>query len=91
MLPELVDELVDLLRAEGEDRLASSVPFLNFWAWCSCGDDYCKSFRTAPPPKGAYGAGHRCVSLLPEKGMIVLDVVHDEIRFVEILDRGSLS
>ncbi|MBC6460781.1 hypothetical protein HKK72_23285 [Actinomadura sp. HBU206391] len=68
--------------------------------WCLfCGsrsgvhgpDDFCKSFYTAPPPKGAYGAGHRCVPLLPDKGMIVMDVVHDEIQLVEILYRDSLS
>ncbi|MFI0351679.1 hypothetical protein [Actinomadura sp. 9N407] len=91
LYPELVGELVDLLRAEGEDGLASSVPFLRFIEWCPCSDDFCKSFYSAPPPPGAYGTGHRCVPLLPDEGMIVLDVVHDEITFVEILDRASLS
>ncbi|MDL4773991.1 hypothetical protein [Actinomadura xylanilytica] len=43
------------------------------------------------PSEGAYGDGHRCVSLWPGDSMIVLDVVHDEIQFVEILHRDSLS
>jgi hypothetical protein len=90
LFPELVGELVDLLRAEGEGELAASVPFLRFVQWCPCGDDFCKSFYTAPPPEGAYGAGHRCVPLLPDRGMMILDVVHGEIRYVEIIDRDVL-
>jgi hypothetical protein len=91
LFPALVGELVDLLRVEGEDELASSVPFLRFREWCSCQEDSCQSFYTAPPPEGAYGPGHRCVPLLPQRAMIVLDVVDDEIRFVEILGGDPLS
>lgn len=91
LFPEFVGELVDLLHAEGENGLAASVPFLRLTEWCPCSDEFCKSFYTAPPPKGAYGDGHRCVSLWPGDSMIVLDVVHDEIQFVEILHRDSLS
>jgi hypothetical protein len=91
LFPELVGELVDLLCAEGEDELAATVPFLRFVEWCSCGEDFCKGFYTAPPPEGAYGPGHYCVALDPDEGMIVLDVVDGEIKFVEILGRDSLS
>ncbi|MGI8336374.1 hypothetical protein ACRYCC_41070 [Actinomadura scrupuli] len=91
LFPTLVGELVGLLRAEGEDELASWVPFLRFREWCSCDEDSCQSFYTAPRPEGAYGPGHRCVSLLQEKAMIVLDVVDDDIRFVEILGGAPLS
>lgn len=91
LYPELTGELVDLLHAEGEEHLAASVPFLRFVEWCPCKDSFCKSFYTAPPPDGKYGPGHRSVPLLPDKGMIVLDVVHGETQFVEVLDRDSLT
>lgn len=89
LFPELTGELVDLLHAEGEDLLAASVPFLRFVEWCPCKDSFCKSFHTAPPPEGKYGPGHRTVPLLPDQGMIILDVVHGEIQFVEVLNRDA--
>ncbi|OLT27297.1 hypothetical protein BJF79_01415 [Actinomadura sp. CNU-125] len=91
LFPELTGELVDLLHAEGENDLAASVPFLRLTQWCECQDSFCKSFYTAPPPQGKYGPHHRCVALLPDSGMIILDVVLGEIQYVEILDRPSLS
>lgn len=55
---------------------------------CSCTDDFCQSFYTAPKPDGAYGPGHRNVPLFNNRdhdGMIVLDVLHGRIMFVEVL------
>lgn len=55
------------------------------------GDGFCQSFKTEPHPDGQpYGRGHRCVPLLPSKGMLVLDVVDGRIMYVEVLDRAPL-
>ncbi|MFD8559795.1 hypothetical protein ACWDOR_26235 [Streptosporangium canum] len=83
--PRLAAELAVLLRQEGEDALATSVDGLRVHSGCGCGDDFCKSFHTAAPPDGAYGDGHRNIMLEPVEGMLILDVVDDEIVFVEVL------
>ncbi|MDX6739799.1 hypothetical protein [Actinocorallia sp. A-T 12471] len=91
VLPELAAELVELLEAEGEHTLAALVPELRLVGRCDCGDDFCQSLRTAPHPTGLpYGPGHRCVSLDPAEGMLVLDVVNGRIVYVEVLYRDRL-
>lgn len=37
-----------------------------------------------------YGEGHRCVPLLPAKGMLALDVVYDQIVYIEVLNRATM-
>lgn len=54
---------------------------------CRCGDDFCATFYTLPKPVGAYGPSHQNVTLTPEEGMLILDVVDGEIACVEVLDR----
>lgn len=39
----------------------------------------------SPKPDGAYGLGHDNFQLFSGRGMIVLDVVHGRIMFVEVL------
>jgi hypothetical protein len=90
VLPELTAEIVRLLHAEGELTLALKFEFQPFLRWCSCGDEFCQSFYTQPPPDGAYGPGHRTVCLSPDTGMINIDVVGDDIRYVEILYRPEV-
>jgi hypothetical protein len=59
---------------------------------CGCGDDFCQSFYTEAPPAGAYGPGHRNIVLdAPWPGYLILDVVGDQIMFVEVLDRPTLD
>ncbi|MFI6794967.1 hypothetical protein [Streptosporangium canum] len=89
--PELTVELAALLRREGEDALAISVGGLRVHSACSCRDDFCKSFYTAAPPDGAYGDGHWNIMLEPVEGMLILDIVDDEIVFVEVLYRERLT
>lgn len=89
--PRLAAELAVLLRQEGEEVLAASMDGLRVHSVCGCGDDFCKSFRTAAPPDGAYGDGHRNIMLEPVEGMLILDVVDDEIVFVEVLYRERLT
>ena len=88
--PDLCTELVGLLNAEGISDLGVCAHNLRIVAPCRCGDDFCQSFYTAPPPNGAYGTGHRNVTLDPEQGLIILDVVDDRIMFVEVLDHPPL-
>ena len=90
--PKLSSELRDALIAEDETGLASSVDSLEVVQPCGCGDDFCQSFYTADPPDDAYGPGHRNVLLDPPwTGMLILDVVDDEIVYVEVLDRPPLD
>ncbi|MHB9855945.1 hypothetical protein ACSYGO_42790 [Streptomyces krungchingensis] len=91
MFPDLIAELITLLEIDGEGDLAICAWDLRLVAMCDCGDDFCQSFRTAVHPKGQpYGDGHRCVPLLPSEGMLVLDVVHGRIKYVEVLDRAPM-
>jgi hypothetical protein len=86
--PGFSAELVSLLEAEGESDLAICANDVHIINRCPCTDDFCQSFYTAPKPEGAYGPGHRNVSLSPSHdhdGMIVLDVVRGRIMFVEVL------
>jgi hypothetical protein len=90
--PALAAQLRQALLAEGEGKLAASVDSLSVVEPCGCGDDFCQSFYTRPRPDGAYGPDHRNISLNPPwPGMLILDVVHDEIAFVEILQRPELD
>ncbi|MEV6527209.1 hypothetical protein AB0M43_35285 [Longispora sp. NPDC051575] len=90
VFPDLAAELASLLVEEGEFDLATAIAGLRLVADCGCGDDFCQSFYTADRPDGAYGPGHRCVPLLPAKGMLILDVVDDRIMYVEVLARAPM-
>ncbi|MGW0247791.1 hypothetical protein ACWDYH_14275 [Nocardia goodfellowii] len=86
IFPDLARELVALLEAEGEHELACSARDLRLVGTCGCGTDGCRSFRTGTHPAGQpYGPGHRTVSLSPEVGMLILDVVDERIMYVEVL------
>ena len=90
--PHLATELATALREEGETDLATKVATLRVLEQCDCGDTFCQSFYTAAKPAGAYGAGHRNVGLSPTKpGYLILDVVNDEIMYVEVLHRPPLT
>lgn len=90
LFPELVAELIACLREVEEADLAVSAWDIRLHSWCTCNDHFCQSFYTAEPPDGAYGPGHRCVPLIPKKGDVILDIVENEIMFVEILDYPKL-
>ncbi|MEU0558668.1 hypothetical protein [Dactylosporangium sp. NPDC006015] len=91
MWPVFTAELAAALAAEGEDRLTDQVDRLRVVEVCGCGDDFCQSFYTAAKPAGTYGVGHRNVCLdAPWPGYLILDVVHDEIMYVEVLYRPPL-
>lgn len=89
-LPELAEELMQLLKKEGEEDLAAQVPELSIFDRCRCGDFFCSSIYTAPPPSGTYGPGHENIPLEPDQGWIVLDLVNRKIAHIEILDRDNI-
>jgi hypothetical protein len=89
--PVFAAELAAALDAAGEDRLAEHAGRLRIVDVCACGDDFCQSFYTGPKPAGAYGDGHRNVCLdAPWPGYLILDVVDDDIMYVEVLYRSPL-
>ncbi|MFH8774174.1 hypothetical protein [Streptomyces sp. NPDC017958] len=91
VFPDLVAELITLLENEGERELAICAWDLRLVEECGCGDEFCQSFQTAPHPQGQpYGAVHRCVPLLPSRGMLCLDVGDGRIMYVEVLDRPPM-
>lgn len=89
-LPAFAAELQRLLTEAGEPELAAQVPGLMIFDRCRCGDDFCATFYAQPKPEGRYGSNHRNVSLTPEEGMLVLDVVGQEIACVEVLYRDEI-
>jgi hypothetical protein len=88
-LPALATELRQLLIEEGEPELAAQVSGLMIFDRCRCGDDFCATFYTQLKPEGGFGPGHRNVRLMPEEGMLILDVVAGKIACVEVLDRSD--
>ncbi|MFY7070162.1 hypothetical protein ACOQFV_30260 [Nocardiopsis changdeensis] len=89
--PELVAELAALLEAEGERDLAIVAHDIRLVRACECADDFCQSFYTADHPRGTkFSEGHRTVALMPEVGMLHLDVVFGRIVYVEVLGRPPL-
>jgi hypothetical protein len=91
VFPELIDELVALLEAEGERDLAIIVWDVRMVDECGCGDNFCQSIRTSDHPGGQpYGPGHRCVPLLPSTGDLILDVVAGRIMYIEVLGRPPM-
>lgn len=90
LYPELAAELEQLLLEQGESELARQISTLPLLDRCHCGDDFCGMFYVLPKPKGAYGPGHRNVSLEPKQGMLILDVVEERIAAVEVLYRDAI-
>lgn len=90
LLPAFAEELSETLDAMGRAELAGQVDQLEVTCRCRCGDAFCTSFYTGPPPDGAWPADHQNVALDIDHGMVILDVVNGGIRFVEVLDRPEL-
>jgi hypothetical protein len=87
ILPELCIELKELLKRRNIPGLTETVDSLMVFEKCVCGENACASIYTAPKPVESFGDGHENIMLDAECGMLILDVVNSEIRFIEILDR----
>ncbi len=90
LLPAFAAELSGLLSASEEPELADQMPGLELVDRCRCGDSFCATFYTQPPPVGAYGPSHYNVVLDPTEGMIILDIVEQRIACVEVLYREDI-
>ena len=89
-IPELAREIEGLLVEQGEHRLAAQVARVRIVDRCRCGDPFCATFYTAPRPQGSWGAGHRNIELACEIGMLILDVVNENVTCVEVLFRDEI-
>ena len=89
-LPDFALELWSALASSGHIDLADQVPNLVIDDPCPCGDSFCSSFYTGDQPLGAWGPGLRSVWVQSMSGVVVLDVVDDVIRYVEVIDRPEL-
>ena|SRR5437867_8958033 len=88
--PALAAEITERLRARAEHQLAATVPGLHIIGRCRCGDDFCATMYTEPPPRGAYGSNHRSIDLDANEGLVILDVRHERIACVEVLNRDDI-
>ncbi len=94
--PVLARQLRAALAGEDEDDLADQVDGLRVVEMCGCGDDFCQSFHTEPPPDGAfpYAEGRARGVWLEDPGWdgyLILDVVDERITYVEVLYRPQLD
>lgn len=89
-LPAFAAELVESLHHQGRADLASQIATLPLVDRCRCGDDFCATFYTAAKPGGAYGKGHRNL-VVDARGMIILDLVNNQIRCIEVLFRPDVQ
>ena len=90
VLGEFAQELMSLLREQGETDLAAQIPQLRLFGRCRCGDDFCATVYTAPRPEGAWGPEHESVALDPANGFLILDVVDGGIVSIEVLYRDDI-
>lgn len=61
--PVFATELAAALDACDESGLKEQIERLCIVELCSCNDDFCQSFYTAPKLPGSYSDGHRNVCL----------------------------
>jgi hypothetical protein len=87
VLPDLVEELVYLLRQQGADPLCDQVRALRIESICDCGDENCSSFATENEVKVA-----RTLELQSVEGFLIIDLnAADHICFIEVLNRPDVK
>ena len=86
VLPDLLEEIVYLLRQTDAAGLKQQLRGLKIESICDCGDENCASFATAPEVKVS-----RVVELEAMEGFLILDLnAADQICFIEILGRPDV-
>jgi hypothetical protein len=86
VLPDLLEELVHLLKGTGAEPLEDQLRALRIESICDCGDNECASFATAPEVKVA-----NVVELQSIEGNLILDLnAADQICFIEVLGRPDV-
>jgi hypothetical protein len=82
--PDFAREVSSLLREEDEEELAATVSQFDIVDRCRCGDDFCATMYTVRPPRDGWGRTH------PKEGLLVLDVLDQEITGIEALFRNEV-
>ena len=87
VLPDLLEEMVYLLKQQGADPLEAKLRALRIESVCDCGDENCASFATAPEVKVA-----STVELQATEGFLIIDLNEaDQICFIEVLHRPDVK
>jgi hypothetical protein len=87
VLPDLLEEMVFLLRQTNAAGLEAKLRGLKIESICDCGDDNCASFATAREVKVS-----RVVELEAMEGFLIIDLnAGDEICFIEVLGRPDVK
>ena len=87
ILPDLLEEMVYLLKQQGADPLESKLRAARIESVCDCGDENCASFATAPEVKVA-----STVELQAMEGFLIVDLnAANEICFIEVLHRPDVK
>lgn len=87
VLPDLLEEIVYLMKQQGADPLEAKVRALRIESICDCADENCASFATAPEVKVA-----NYVELQSMEGQLIIDLnAANEICFVEVLGRPDVK
>jgi hypothetical protein len=85
-LPDLLEEMVHLLKGTGAEPLEHQLRALRIESICDCGDDNCASFATAPEVKVA-----NVVELQAIEGHLIIDLnAAGQICFIEVLGRPDV-
>ena len=69
VLPDLLEEIVQLLQGTGAEPLEEQLRRLRIESICDCGDENCASFATAAEVKVA-----NVVELQPIEGYLIIDL-----------------
>ena len=85
LAPEFAEELAALLIAEDEPELAAQMLDVEVVARCSCEEEFCASFYTAPVPEGGYDDGMQ-VGPLSGGGAANVDVADGRLMHVEVIN-----
>jgi hypothetical protein len=87
VLPDLLEEIVYLLKQQGADPLEGKIRALRIESVCDCGDENCASFATAAEVKVA-----NYVELQSMEGQLLIDLnAADEVCFIEVLGRPDVK
>lgn len=87
VLPDLLEEIVYLLRQTDAAGLEEQLRGLKIESVCDCGDVNCASFATAREVKV-----NRVIELEAMEGFLIIDVdAADRICFIEVLGRPDVK
>src|SRR6266446_7760004 len=86
VLPDLLEEIVYLLKQQGADPLEAKLRALRIESVCDCGDENCASFATAAEVKV-----DSVVELEALEGYVIIDLnPANQICFIEVLGRQDV-